>query len=55
MPDSPFQSDPHFGYVGKPLPDWRTELDEYEDPDDEELAETPADVILILGFDPKDL
>jgi hypothetical protein len=47
-------SDPHFGYADKPLPDWRNELDE-PDPDDEELEETPADVILILGFDPKDL
>ncbi len=30
---------------------WRN-VDE-EDPDDEELDETPADVIMMLGFDPK--
>ena len=35
------------------LPDWRKEdIPETED-DDEELEETPADVIAILGFDPK--
>lgn len=34
------------------LPDWR-KADAESDPDDEELDETPADVIAILGFDPK--
>jgi hypothetical protein len=35
------------------LPDWRKETMDETDPDDEELDETPADVIAILGFDPK--
>ena len=30
------------------------EIDDDEDADDEELDETPADVIAILGFDPKE-
>ena len=34
--------------------DWRKETDEI-DPDDEQLDETPEDVITILGFDPIDL
>lgn len=33
------------------LPDW--ESDEDFDPDDEEI-ETPEDVLMMLGFDPKD-
>lgn len=33
---------------------WRSE-DEDNDPDDEEWAVTPEDVVEILGFDPKDL
>ncbi len=39
-------------------PDEEAELPEAEDLDednDEELAETPQDVIDLLGFDPKDL
>jgi len=36
----------------EPLKDWRQFED--EDPDDEELEDTPKDVIDILGFDPKD-
>ena len=31
------------------------DLPEREDPDDEELSETPADVVELLGFDPLDL
>ena len=31
--------------------DWRG-ADDDEDPDDEELAKTPPDVIRVLGFDP---
>lgn len=41
--------------IGKDLRepvDWRTLPDLDEDPDDEELAETPADVVRVLGFDP---
>lgn len=29
------------------------DVEDKEDPDDEELAETPKDVVQILGFDPK--
>ena len=44
----------HFGPLGQALPKWRDDVDDFEDddPDDEELAETPEDVIAILGFDP---
>jgi hypothetical protein len=44
-------NDVHFGYVGAPLPDWRKELKQETDPDDE-LIETPLDVVDVLGFDP---
>lgn len=47
-------SDVHFGEVYKEEPDWRNELEEETDPDDEELEYTPQDVIDILGFDPKE-
>ncbi len=30
------------------------EIEDDEDPDDEELDETPADVVMLLGFDPKE-
>jgi hypothetical protein len=41
--------DAHFGAVDAPLPDWR----KIDDPDpDDELIETPPDVIAMLGFDP---
>jgi ADP-ribosyltransferase exoenzyme len=43
--------DVHFGSPGSPRPNWR-EVDD-EDPDDEELDETPEAVIMMLGFDPK--
>jgi hypothetical protein len=36
----------------KPI-DWRNVPDE-ADADDEELTKTPADVVGLLGFDPKD-
>ena len=32
--------------------DWREELADEQDVDDEELEETPADVVAMLGFDP---
>lgn len=41
----------YFGSPEDPPPDWRREPDPGAD-DDEELAETPADVIALLGFDP---
>ena len=47
----------HFGDIDGSLPDWRDDraLETEADPDDEELDETPEDVIAVLGFDPKDL
>jgi hypothetical protein len=36
------------------LPDWR-KADDVADADDEEMKETPSDVLMILGFDPKEL
>jgi len=42
----------HFGVVGAPLPAPSATPDDDPDPDDEELPETPADVIAMLGFDP---
>ena len=37
------------------LPDWRNDTTcEETDPDDDELATTPRDVVALLGFDPKD-
>lgn len=47
--------DVHFGEAGNPLPDWREASIEDVDPDDEELEDTPPDVIAMLGFDPKEL
>jgi hypothetical protein len=41
-------------YFGDKKPiDWR-EAEAEADPDDEELNETPSDVIALLGFDPLD-
>jgi hypothetical protein len=35
--------------------DWRKEADQTDwDPDDQELVQTPSDVVMVLGFDPKD-
>lgn len=42
---------PEVSYGQKKPMDWRNAPDE-PDPDDEELPETPKDVIDILGFDP---
>ena len=42
-----------FGEVGERGIDWRTLPDEV-DPDDEEMEQTPQDVIDLLGFDPKE-
>ena len=47
--------DARWGSSETPLPDWRKQqFDELPD-DDEELADTPSDVIEMLGFDPKEL
>jgi hypothetical protein len=43
----------YFGKVNDKKVDWRKF--EEEDPDDEEMEETPDDVKGILGFDPKKL
>lgn len=43
----------HFGLSeSKPI-DWRKTEDKPEPDDDEELAQTPTDVVAMLGFDPK--
>jgi hypothetical protein len=42
-----------YGEVGAQPPDWRKRA-EPEPDDDEELAETPPDVVEALGFDPLD-
>lgn len=46
--------DVYFGKVEwDPSRDWRKELADREEPDDdEELDETPEDVVGMLGFDP---
>lgn len=40
----------YFGPVSEEVVDWRNKPD--VDPDDEQLAVTPPDVIRLLGFDP---
>lgn len=42
-----------FGTATTPLPD--PAGGDEDDPDDEELDETPPDVLAMLGFDPKDM
>jgi 8-oxo-dGTP pyrophosphatase MutT (NUDIX family) len=54
MSDADLLPDVHWGNADTPLPDWREDETEQVDPDDEELAETPPDVIDMLGFDPLD-
>lgn len=45
----------YFGRADSKLPNWRKELDDELDiDDDEELHPTPADVVAMLGFDPLD-
>jgi hypothetical protein len=44
--------DVYFGKYGRSTKDWRSALVNQEDPDDELLYETPADVVGMLGFDP---
>lgn len=43
--------DIHFGAIDAPLPEF-DELTDNSADDDEELAETPSDVVALLGFDP---
>ncbi len=45
--------DVHFGSADSKPADWRKENDDSLD-DDEELKETPSDVVEMLGFDPKE-
>lgn len=40
----------HHGKINNKV-NWR-ELEEPNDPDDEQLAETPSHVVSVLGFDP---
>jgi hypothetical protein len=49
MTTDPFGTGGDVHFFGN-IPDWRTGLDD-DDPDDE-LVETPEDVIAVLGFDP---
>ena len=44
--------DVHFGRVHEKPRDWREELKNESDDDDEELSRTPPDVVALLGFDP---
>lgn len=43
----------HFGTAKETPPNFRTQEPD-EDADDEEMAETPPDVVAMLGFDPLD-
>lgn len=45
--------DVHFGSPEAQPVDWRNAPD--DDPDDEELEETPPFVVAVLGYDPKDI
>lgn len=44
--------DAHFGVVSNTEPDKLPEVADNDTDDDEELDETPKDVVDILGFDP---
>jgi hypothetical protein len=44
----------HFGNASSDKIDWRENMPD-ESPDDDELHETPPEVLMILGFDPKEL
>lgn len=52
----PMLPNAHYGDVDTPAPDWRDKklVDKSAD-DDEQLAETPDDVVSMLGFDPLEL
>jgi len=47
----------YFGHVGKSLPDWREyDNNEVDDEiDDEQLSETPPEIVSALGFDPLEI
>ena len=53
MNDSPLPA-AHFGPISDAKPDWRDNEASAIDPDDDEMSETPTDVIEMLGFDPLD-
>lgn len=44
----------HFGDVKENKTDWRKENDNTPD-SDEELDQTPEDIVDLLGFDPKEI
>ena len=50
----PIQMEAHVGASDGPSPNWRAADLPDEVDDDEELLETPADVVDALGFDPLD-
>jgi len=49
--------DAFFGEIKRAIMDWRAEIEDNEDDedDDEELDITPEDILMMLGFDPKEL
>lgn len=47
--------DIHVGQIGNMVDDWRETINDAADIDlDDELGDTPVDVLLALGFDPAD-
>ena len=54
MPTVPDWPMAHFGTADTPLPPVTADFDD-PDPDDEELDVTPPGVVMMLGFDPKDV
>jgi hypothetical protein len=46
------KTDLYFGDLEEHKINWREELKDEQDPDDELLPETPKDVVDLLGFDP---
>ena len=45
--------DVYYGEAGTSAPDWRKGAVDIGPDDDAELAETPPDVVKLLGFDPR--
>jgi hypothetical protein len=46
---------PDVHVAGKKEPDWRVDGADHTPDDDEQLGETPASVVEILGFDPLEM